>query len=175
MRAAMTCLLLLVPAGLVSGRDTDDWVSFSPKGGKFTVKMPAKPKDTSQEIDSAVGKLKVNMYMYEEGNAGVYMVAYTDYPEDSVTEENVKDVLAGAESGGIKGVKGKLIKSKAIKLGKYPGREVTYTVPAIKGTAKSRIFVAGDRLYQVVALGNEEFMGSEEIDFFFGSFKITAK
>ena len=41
MRAAMTCLLLLVPAGLVSGRDTDDWVSFSPKGGKFTVKMPA--------------------------------------------------------------------------------------------------------------------------------------
>jgi hypothetical protein len=177
MRAAMTCLLLLVPAGLVSGRDTDDWIDFSPKGGKFTIKMPAKPKDVSQEIDSpGGGKLKIRIYAAEEENAGAYLVSYADFPEDLVDADDLPGQYDRIQGGIVKSAKGKVLTSKNVKvLKKYPGREVTYTVPALKGTGKVRMFFVEARLYQIMALGTEEFMGREDVGFYFDSFKITAK
>src|SRR5262249_3510282 len=82
--------------------------------------------------------------------------------------------LEGYEKGFVKGVKGKSTSSKAIKLQKkYPGREFAFDIPDLEGKGKGRVYIVGDRLYQVTALGTEDFMSSDDIDVFFNSFKLT--
>jgi hypothetical protein len=173
MRLLAAAVLLLAPAALAA-RDTDDWVDFSPKGGKCTVKLPGKPKDMTREIDTPGGKLKVNIWGYEEGASGAYLISYTDFPEDSVDPDDTDAFFERVQGGIVGSSKGKVTSSKNTKFQKkYPARDVKYTVPTIKGTGRVRMILIGDRLYQLMALGNDEFMESEEIDFYFNSFKLT--
>ena len=95
MRALMTCVLLIVPAGLVSGRDTDDWVDFTSKAGKFTVKMPSKPKEKTKEVETPAGTITTHVFG-APGDDGAYIVAYTDYPE-----EVIEGVLSHASHLGL--------------------------------------------------------------------------
>ena len=174
MRLLAACLLLVVPAGLASGRDTDDWIDFSPKGGKFTIKVPTKPKEQTQDVDTAVGPITLHLFTVPAGKDGAYLVAYADLPEDALDPDNLDESFDGLEKGFIKGAKWKQLSSKKIKLQKkYPGREITFSVPQLKAKGKARFFVVQTRLYQIVAVGTEEFMEGEDIDFFFDSFRIT--
>lgn len=176
MRLLSAAVLLLAPAALTAaGRDTDDWVDFSPKGGKCTVKLPGKPKDMTREVDTPGGKLKVSIWGYEQGADGAYLISYTDFPEGTVDADDTDAFFERVQGGIIGSGKGKLTSSKNTKFQKkYPARDIRYTVPTIKGTGRVRMVLVGDRLYQLMALGNEEFMGSEDVDFYFNSFKLTA-
>ncbi|HJZ58753.1 MAG TPA: hypothetical protein VKE74_27670 [Gemmataceae bacterium] len=156
-------------ATAASPGNADDWKAFSPKGGKFTVKMPGEPQKLSQQVDG----LKVVLYGYEEADAGMYMVGYVDLPPGTVTGENTSEFLDQFVKGAAEGMDGKVLKSKAITLGKNPGREFTFSVPDIEGTGKCRAYLVSNRLYMVMAIGTEEFMGGEGVNTFLNSFKLT--
>src|SRR5205823_2175052 len=144
MRAVMTCLLLIVPAGLVSGRDTDDWVDFTSKAGKFTVKVPTKPKEKTKDADFKGSTVTIHTFPVSVGKDGAYIVSYVDFPEDTIDPDNPKEFLDGYEKGFVKGVKGKQTSSKNIKLQKkYPGRETTFSIPDLEGKGKTRVYLVG--------------------------------
>jgi hypothetical protein len=176
MRLLSACLLLFVSAGLVSGRDTDDWIDFTSKAGKFTVKVPSKPSEKKRDTDFQGETVTIHTFAVPVAKDGAYLVSYADFPEDTFSEENTKTFLENYEKGFVKGAKGKSLSSKAVKQQKkYAGREFTFAIPELEGKGRGRVFVVGDRLYQVTALGTEDFMDSEDIDFFFNSFKVTVK
>lgn len=175
MRLLAACFLLAIPATLSAAvRDTDDWIDFKPKGGKCTVQLPAKPKDMTKEIDAGGTALKINIWGYEQGSAGAYLISYTDFPEGTVDPDDTGAFFDRVQGGIISSGKGKLSSSKNSKfLKKYPSRDIAYTVPSINGTGRVKMILVGDRLYQLMALGNDDFMDSEEVDFFFASFKLS--
>src|SRR4051794_4724582 len=176
MRAFATCLLLIVPAGLVSAQD-DDWTDFKPKNGKFTVKMPEKPKTLpTQDITYPGGKSKLNMFILEvDGGKGAYMVAYNDFPAELITDDVADAALDGAQEGAVKNVKGKLLSSKKITLQKkYPGRDFTFEVANI-GQARARVYLVEGRLYQTAVFGSEDLVKSADTKTFLDSFKVTVK
>ena len=175
MRTLIAGVLLLGSVGLLSARgDDDDWKEFKPKNGKFTVKMPGKPKDISRDIDVGGDKVKANIHAVEVGPTGAYLVSWTDFPEGLIDQDNIATHLDGVQNGVVTSGKGKVLSQKTVKVQKkYVGRDVNYTVPNINGTGRVRIFFVGDRLYQIMALGDKTFMDSDDIDTFFDSFALT--
>src|SRR5262249_50324596 len=162
-------------AGLLSARDDEDWKEFSPKNGKFTVKMPGKPKALpAQDISFPGGKSKLYMWILEvDGGKGAYMVAYNDFPAELVSDDVIDAALDGARDGAVKNVKGgKLLSSKKIKLQKkYPGRDFTFEVGGI-GQARARIYLVEGRLYQTAVFGTEELVTDPDTKTFLDSFKV---
>jgi len=58
---------------------TNGWQDYSSESGKFSVQMPTKPQEQSQEKKTEVGAVKINMAI-SESNTSAYMVSYNDYP-----------------------------------------------------------------------------------------------
>lgn len=177
MRTLAAGLVLLVFAPAVVARDDDEWIDFAPKGGRFTLKMPAKPRTLPpQDIAFPGGKSKLHMFILEvDGGKAAYMAAYNDFPEDLVTDDpDVLDAaLDGARDGAVKNVKGRLLSSKAIKLDKkYPGREFTFEVSGL-GQARARIYLVDGRMYQVVVFGSEELVKGPDAKTYLDSFKLV--
>ncbi|MBX9627371.1 MAG: hypothetical protein K2X82_26445 [Gemmataceae bacterium] len=173
MRIAVGCLLLAATAGGLAARD-DDWKEFRPKGGRFTIRLPGAPKETSREYDSPAGKVRMNSFVVQAGPNGVYGVAYGDYPEGTIDPEQIGKHLDGAQEGAVAATKGKLVESKDIKLAdQHPGREITCELPAEKWMTRTRIYFVGRRLYQVHALGMKEFIKGEEVGKVLDSFKLA--
>src|SRR6187551_577918 len=92
--------IILVIGGLISFSFlTEKWYLFESKEFGFTILFPKKPTEQSQNVESAIGPLKLNLFLYEGANDPtdenyVYGVNYTEYPDslfiniDSTTMSN---------------------------------------------------------------------------------------
>lgn len=142
---------------------------FSPDG-KFEIMMPADPKDASQNVEG----LKVKIWAAESGKSGAYLVSSTELPANP-GEKEIDEVLKQSAQGQIKGMGGKEKKTTAIKLDKYKGLEVEAEIPARMGVSLSRVYIADGHLYQLIVIGEKEFVESKEAKKFMDSFKLTGK
>jgi hypothetical protein len=173
-RFAPALLVIFFPLA-VGAQDKKDVPPFQSKDGKFTVALPDKPTEQTNKVPTAVGQLEMHMFVIDQKDRA-YLVTYSDYPKDSVVDKADK-VLDGVVDGNAKALKGKLASQDKITItvGKkdYPGREITVELPDKKGLYKARAFLVGDRLYQVVALGPEDFVKGKGVDEYLKSFKVT--
>lgn len=142
---------------------------YESKAGKFTAKFPGKPKETVNEVPTAVGNIKAYFIMHESPT-GAYAVSYSDYPKGHVERAGLDNVLKGAREGAAKNVKGTLKSHKAIKQGKHKGQSVTIVAAAFE--IQTRHFVVGDRLYQVLVAGKVGTTDNDTTKAFLDSFKI---
>ncbi|MCF6278702.1 MAG: hypothetical protein L3J16_08140 [Anaerolineales bacterium] len=160
------------PAGL-------NWPEFSSDTGKFAVLLPQTPTEEVQTASSASGEITVHMYIVEDVGTA-YAVMYNDYPVDlgmaSLDEAGVNDVLDGSRDGALDGVSGEIVNESSIKIGDYIGREISYTIPSSvipdSGVGYLRLYLVGDRLYQVMAIGPASSIDANKVDLFFESFQL---
>jgi len=98
----------------------DSFTQFEPAGGKFTVQMPGKPRET---LNSEAGE-EVVMYSVQEQNGG-YAVAYSDVPisaDESASQ--IRSHIDGAFELLLRKSGATLTSASDITLaGKFPGRE----------------------------------------------------
>lgn len=153
---------------------TNGWQDYSSESGKFSVQMPTKPQEISQEKKTEVGAVKINMAL-SESNTSAYMVSYNDYPAkftDSEIQERINQGAKGFITGSIKG---KINSSKESKLGEIPCLDFDGTgkIQSIDATTKGRICIADNiRLYQVVVVAPSDKFSQVNADRFIASFKI---
>jgi hypothetical protein len=148
--------------------------------GRFVATFEGAVQRGSQPVDTAVGKITMNM-VYYDGGAIAHMVIYCDYPAGSVTSSGGPDkVCANASDGAVKSVNGTVRTSSAFQLGDVKGLEVIADIPpkdpkdsARASVAKLRFFVVGDRLYQVMYIGPAGTETSPEAAAFLDSFRLT--
>lgn len=160
-------ILQLSPAAPVSVKE------FTSKEGGFSVMTPVVMEEASQEIDTAIGKIKIVMYGGElEGAA--FQVGYNDYPEGFVTDDNSADLLDGAREGMVSNIGGTLVSEKKLTLKGFPGREIVATVmiEEMEATVKARVFIAGSRLYQIIVVAPQDGADAQRIDAFLQSLKL---
>lgn len=176
--ANCVALLLLLLANTVRA---DEWEKLTDEKGNFTVKVPGKPKKQTQTVDTELGKVEAIYYLVElkEGK-GAFAVAFNDYPKDFVAKADAEAVLDGAREGNIKPHNGKVTSETKIKLDGFPGREYTFS-GKLGGdgepiTGNVRLYLVGDRLYQLMVLASEKIPAErEDIGRFFYSFDRTKK
>jgi hypothetical protein len=151
------------------------WQDYSSSAGKFSVQVPSKPQEVSQEKKTEVGVIKINMAV-SELNSSAYMASYNDYPE-KFPEAEIQTRLTEGVKGFVTGsIKGELKSSKESKLGDTPCQdfEATGKIQSINASAKGKICIADNiRLYQVVAVGPSDKLSNADVDRFIDSFKIN--
>lgn len=150
------------------------WQDYSSDAGKFSVQVPSKPQDMSQEKNTDVGTIKINMAV-SELNSSAYMASYNDYPAKFADAEIQSRLTEGVKGFVTGSIKGEIKSSKEFKLGEIPCQdfEAVGKIQSINASAKGRICIVDSiRLYQVVALGPSDKFSNSDADRFINSFKI---
>ncbi len=146
---------------------------FSSKEGGFSVMTPVALEEASQEIDTAIGKIKIVMYGGQIGDAS-FQIGYNDYPKGFVTADNTAALLDGAVQGMVSNIGATLVSQKGVTLKGYPGKELVATlkIEDMDAQVKARIFIVGSRLYQVVVVAASGAVTPETVDAFLQSLKL---
>jgi hypothetical protein len=166
--------LLLVMGILLAGCGETTWSEFSSAEGAFSVLMPGTPTEQTQTQDTELGTIDVHSFTFEQ-NGVAYLVGYNIFPA-AVTEAATPDsMLDGARGGQVEAVKGTLMNEEEITLGAYLGRDLEIQIENSDGTSslRSRIFLVGDRLYQVMVVGPKGQSTSPDTTKFLDSFKLV--
>jgi hypothetical protein len=154
--------------------DANGWQDYTSEAGKFSVQMPTKPQELSQEKKTDLGTVKINMALSESSNSA-YIVGYNDFPSKFTNDEISTRLNLGAKGFMTGSMKGKITSSKETKLGEIPCLDFDGSgkIQEIDATAKGRICIAHNaRLYQVVMATPSNKFSQADADRFIASFKI---
>jgi hypothetical protein len=122
-------------------------------------------------VPSALGPLELHLFIGGP-NDKVHMASYADYPAGSVTKDNQRQVIEGARNGVARSIKGKVVSEKKVTLGKSKVEGSDFFVEGEKVNLRVRIFLKGDRLYQVTAAAAGDWAKSDAATKFLDSFAI---
>ncbi|HKB05894.1 MAG TPA: hypothetical protein VKD90_27105 [Gemmataceae bacterium] len=154
--------------------DLPGWVEFADPNGQFKMWFPRKPAGpTKQPWPLASGdQAEVTIYTIEIGG-GLWAVAHLIVPgrEPGAPADPVLDEAIG---GGMPWIKGAVIKSRTnITHQGFPGRQAVLEYPGVKGSTILRVILAGNRMFWVVARGENFAADTPKVRGFFDSLKIN--
>ena len=157
----------------VDDKNAAGWQDYKSSAGKFSVQLPSKPQEQSQDQTTDVGTIKLNMVIAESNDSG-YFVGYADFPNKVSNPADIQKGLADSVKGSVANLKGEIKSEKEFLLGDVPCRdfEAGGKVQATDVSMKGRFCLAGNRLYQVFALGAKDKIAIADVDRFITSFKI---
>src|SRR5947209_5289065 len=154
------------------------WQEYTAQDGSFTVQMPAKPFESEESQQSPAGPLTMHMMAGSMQEKGIYIAAYTDYPNVS-NNVSTKMLLDFAAQGAVNNSGASVLSKKEITLDGYQGIEVEMDVPPSKipggGKATCRIYWASPRIYILFVGGSTSSGVYESRSKFLDSFKLKNK
>lgn len=170
MRATSAALLLLLT--FAAAQAQPEGVEVSPKGGRFKVRFPGRPKENTQKAKTPIGELAVYTATFATPEGNVFLVSHTDYPADAAKADHHPTLLAGARDG-LAGKDGKVVSEGPVPHGpdKAAGREVV--VDKGKTQLRFRLFMRDNRLFQVGAVGTGAFVTGRDATAFLDSFELV--
>jgi len=169
--APLVVLLLATPAFADKEPKLED---YSSEAGRFKVRMPTGQKKTeSKELATGKGNQSISVTTEKVDIPGgaVFAITFADYPE-AFKDVAPKTILDGVRDG-LKGTDGKVISDRETNFGpdKIPGREIR--IEAGKNVIRARVFLAGNRLYQVMVTGKTDKVDIKIADEFLKSLELT--
>ncbi len=170
MRKAVVSLALVF-CGAALATDGAVWTGFRSDPGRFAISFPGKPQAMTQTYDTKVGKVLAHIFVAPHGNELAYFVAYNDYPADRAVGADPQAVLQGGKQGLLKNGQRTLTSERSTSLGGHPGLEMTWKTPE-GHTGIVRVFLAKNRLYQVMVMRRAGTVAPADYERFLGSFRI---
>jgi hypothetical protein len=146
------------------------WKEYPAPEQGFSVSLPAPPTVKSRTINSQTGKMVIHMFTCQQG-ATSFTITCTEYVEGVLRPELADQVFDAVRDGMIKGINGKLVGEHRITLDRFPGKEVD--CQGGNGTVgRMRIYMVGNRLYQVIGATQEGARGGTLVSRFMTSFQL---
>lgn len=169
-RPAQTLLVLFL---VIFATGCSQPQAYDSSSGRFTIDFPGKPKEQSQTVQTPVGSIAVHIIMYESRSAA-YGVTYSDFPASHIESSSVDEILDGACQGAARNIGGTIISQKPISIGNHPGQEVKVAASTSgkKVEVRNRIYLVGNRLYQVVVTSTPGDTEDSTANKFVNSFKL---
>lgn len=155
-------------------KSSNTWQDYTSEAGKFSVQMPNKPEERSEEKKTEIATVKMNMAV-SEFNDSAYFASYADFPE-KFPDSEIQPRLNEAMKGIVDSLKGKVKSSKESKLGKASclDFEASGKIQVIDALFKGRICLNDNRrFYQMFVLAPATKFSNADVDRFLGSFKIN--
>ena len=145
-----------------------EWTTVSSPEGGFEVEMPAVPELARHTVDTVVGPLEFTVHSARLGSAS-YQIIWVEYPEGAI--EDAEAVLDAARDGAVARSGSRLVREDRIALDGHPGREIELDVQG-RIIGLDRLFLVGNRLYQILLAGDAGDLRSEEATRFLESFRL---
>lgn len=147
----------------VIASNSQDWIKFNSREGKFTILLPAEP---SAQTDTSNGDpFYITQLLISKGSSEMYAIGWVDYESNYKFDEQ-KELEANRDNF-IKGINGTLVETKNTAFRGYKAVEFTATSGTYLWTSK--VFMVGKRPYQLVA-GSSSGKASGNENKFFDSF-----
>jgi hypothetical protein len=163
-RSSLSLVLILATASSLNAAQGNEWVKLEPAGAGFSIMMPGKAKE---EVQPSVD---FTLHMYDADTAnGIYMAGYGDYAP-RIHLDPVGELVANRDNF-LKGLNARLIESKNISLDGHAGLE--FTGESSDNFFKSRVYLIGNRVYQIAVAIDSSKDDSANINRFFNSFAFT--
>jgi hypothetical protein len=179
MKKAKTLIGIILVLVLTAGFTYQtDW--FLLKSDGFQAEFPSEPVSQPQVVNSEIGDLKVNLFMYDASQGGtdsnlVYLVGFTEYP-DSLVNSNMTELIPnffrGSIDGAVKNVNGKILSETVIEINGYPGREVKIDFMEGQAIIMMRFYLVKNRLFMTEIATETSKVPNKSINRFFNSFKL---
>ncbi len=175
---SQTCwvVFVLLLASLLAphGASAQELKPLTSDDGRFTIMLPGDPEVSETQIPTTDGQPTTQKQYVLGGPSGVYLVSFQDNPNlVNADPAKISQAFDLGRDGLKKAFGGEVLEEKAIQLlGKYPGREVRLSIPAAKGKGRCRLYLVHTRLYQVMAVGVPDFVGSEQTQTILDSFSL---
>lgn len=142
---------------------------------RFAVAFPVEPVREESVEQTDIGPSPTTMWSLETGGAWLGL-SVNDFPAGSMGNTAPADVLAGARDGALGNVGGTLVSDRPVSIA-APGS--TRPVPGLEyqGTSaqfdiKARMFLQGDRLYQLIMVYPPDHADPGLYDRFVASFEL---
>jgi len=142
--------------------ETDSgWRLYESKNGGYKITFPKVPIESENAIDTEIGQLNLYSTTCEGSDANTMcMSAYIDYPDSLINTEttNLEEFYTNVINDSARGINGKVLEIKNIKLNDIEGREVKmgigeHDIPIL---STMRIFLVASRVYMIQAVTAEE-------------------
>jgi hypothetical protein len=163
-------LLLVLASCLAAWTSPAAAKVFAPDGQGFSVNMPGKPTETETTHKSFVGAVQETSYSVKNGGA-TYTASVSNLPGMAVALGGAGTILGKAKDGLLKESGGTETSFTDVKLGKYEGRVLNYSL-ASGGAAIARLYLVEKRLYVIVGSGPAA--AAAAIQRFVNSFQLTS-
>ncbi len=150
-----------------------EWKTFTPKEGRCSILFPDTPKKLEAEI---IEKKRASIYVWQQGEQYAMFLTISTIIDPPRTDAERQTELDNscermAKSLSTPQATGKILAKNTLTLGKYPGREISLSFPSYEG--KARLYLANDRMYQLLVLGKKDLVAGADTKKFLESFKIT--
>lgn len=173
--AAITAAIVAAVVGqLTTGfmqKDFSGLKEFKSPDNSFTVMLPKDVREEKQAVNTQLGPIEFLSYNAKAKHQQ-FTIAYSDYPDSFVAATDPKILLDGSRDGAVRNIQGTLLSETIIDLKGHAGRELRIEGPQ-KIVLKSRIYLVGKRLYQIMAVSEPDHSFDKKIDEVFSSFKIN--
>ena len=173
------------PSTQTSQQATDDkpkdgeWRVISPTDALATFMLPKKPKYVERTFPPVSNKPPVKVHLYRatvnDGKES-YVFGYHDLHKLPVNAAEINRILEGAVRGSVGNVEGELLSNVTeIRFKKYPGRQFNYRYKHGEElyVVLARVFVVGQRQYQITSLSHESAYNEKLATNFLNSFKLV--
>ena len=129
------------------------WREFTSPDGHFTVLMPGMPKRKTQIQKTYMGEIKLEIFLIQpREQEAAYIVTYNEFPDSYVQMNSPQKIMEQAQYVELTTTKSRLLNQRNIRSSNFhPGKEIEY-VNAIGKVTKTRMFIAHNRLYKVMAI-----------------------
>lgn len=129
------------------------WKVFTPPDKSFQILMPGRPKVKTQAQKTYMGEIKLQIFAALPPEQEVaYLVTYNEFPYSYAKMTSPQKILNQAKSNTLKATQSNLISERNIRSSNgHLGQEIQYVDAAGKVTI-NRMYVAEERLYQVMAI-----------------------
>lgn len=167
MRRSILLAAVWILGALAPGAtQTASWITFSPPGGRFSVRLPVDPTTHIHPVSNPF----VVQYLARSGDDS-YLVIEAEY--EAMGASLVDDELTQNRDSLVGGLKGTVVSSSPWRYRDHPGMQWVADIPGPPArTLTARMFIRGLQGYMLVALVPKDADRSKEIAAFFDSFAL---
>jgi DNA-directed RNA polymerase subunit M/transcription elongation factor TFIIS len=150
------------------------WLEFADPNGQFKVRLPRTPAAPLKQLWPLPNGEQADATIYTvEIGGGLYSVAYLVVPGRDAGAP-ADPVLDDVFSRGTGWIKGSVIKSKTnVTHQGFPAREAVLEYPGVKGSTILRVTMAGNRMFWMLAKGENFAADTPKVKGFLDSLKIN--
>ena len=168
MRGVIVATVLALLAGCA---ERVEWIRVADEREGFLVEMPGTPEKVTREIQLPFGRAPVHMWVVQDGDRA-FIAGYTEYPPRVGDVTSDDELLDSARDRAVAGAAAHLLSEEAVELRGHRGRRLRMEARDGAVIVRGALFVAGSRLYQVLATTTPDEADTERVDRFLASFDL---